>query len=319
MMVAFAPLSAACNTVPTPRSNVVWGMTSSRRSYHIGLLLVTAAAVAWSTSGLFTRLLAADTPTILFWRGFFGALGMCLVIAILPGAGGFRSFRRLGWPGFAYAGLTALSMLLFISALRNTTVAHVAVITAIVPFVAAYLGWAVMRDVPQPSAIMASTVALIGVAIMAGISADGSKFGDALAGAMALCMAGMILLSRRFGNIPALPATCLASALSAAATLPFVTFVNVTPEDLAVLALFGLVNQVLGFGLFALGARLLPPMETALITALDAPLAPLWVWLFLAETPGNATLLVGAAVLAAVIGHIRWANRRSQVTSSTPG
>lgn len=284
-------------------------MTSSRRDYHLGLLLVTAAAVAWSTSGLFTRLVSVDTPTILFWRGLFGALGTCLVIATFSGTGGIGTFRHLGRHSFAYAALTALSMLLFISALRNTTVAHVAIITATVPFVAAYLGWAILRDAPSTSAIFASTAALVGVAVMAGISTDGSAFGDGLAFLMALCMAGMILISRRFRHIPALPATCLASALSAAATLPFATLAQVTPEDLSILALFGLVNQVLGFGLFALGARLLPPMETALITALDAPLAPLWVWLFLAETPERATLMGGALVFIAVLVHIRWANR----------
>lgn len=292
-------------------------MTSSRRDYRLGLLLVTAAAVAWSTSGLFTRFLSADTATILFWRGLFGALGTYLVIAVIPGTGGISTFRHMGRHGFAYAAVTALSMLLFISALRNTTVAHVAIITAIVPFVAAYLGWAILRDVPRVSAVIASVVALIGVAIMVGISIDGNAFGDSLASLMALCMAGMILISRRFGSIPALPATCVASALSAAATLPFATLTSVTTQDLSILALFGLVNQVLGFGLFALGARLLPPMETALITALDAPLAPFWVWLFLAETPGKATLLGGAFVLAAVIGHIHWTNRLKEVDATS--
>ncbi len=283
-------------------------MISPRRSYPLGLALVTAAAVAWSMSGLFTRLITVDTPTILFWRGLFGALGMGLIMALVPGAGGVGQLRRPGRPGLAYATLTALSMLLFIAALRQTTVAHVAVITAIVPFFAAYLGWAILREMPQRLAIFASTLALTGVAIMAGLSPEGGVFGDALAVLMALCMAGMILISRRYGQIPALAATCLASALSAAATLPFATMNGVTPRDLGLLALFGLVNQVLGFGLFALGARLLPPMETALITALDAPLAPLWVWLILAETPGLATLSGGAIVMVAVIGHVGWTN-----------
>ncbi len=285
-------------------------MTSARRDYQYGLLLVIAAAIAWSTSGLFTRLLSVDTATILFWRGLFGALGTWLAVALIPGTGGISTFRQIDKPGFAYATLTALSMLLFISALRNTTVAHVAIITAIVPFVAAYLGWAILRDAPRPSAIISSAAALVGVAIIAGISTEGSAFGDVLACLMALCMAGMILISRRFGNIPALPATCLASAVSAAATLPFATLATVTTQDLSILALFALVNQILGFGLFALGARLLPPMETALIIALDAPLAPFWVWIVFAETPSDATLVGGAIVLAAVIGHIRWTNRR---------
>lgn len=282
-------------------------MPTRSRDSHLGLLLVTAAAVAWSTSGLFTRFITADTPTILFWRGLFGAIGMAVLIALLPGQ---RGFGRLGRPGYAYAAVTALSMLLFISALRHTTVAHVAVITAIVPFLAAFLGWAVLRERPRRSAVLASVAALAGVAIMVGIGTDGQMFGDALAVLMAFTMAAMILISRRHGTIPALPATCLASALTALAVLPFANLTTVSTQDLGILALFGLVNQVAGFGLFALGARLLPPMETALITALEAPLAPFWVWLILSETPSSATLLGGAVVFAAVIGHIRVAAQR---------
>jgi drug/metabolite transporter (DMT)-like permease len=281
-------------------------MLTTRRDYRLGLCLVATAAAAWSTSGLFTRFLTVDTPTILFWRGAFGAVGMAIMISVLPGFGGLKSFRQLGRPGLVYAAVTALSMLFFISALRNTSVGHVAVITAIVPFLAAYLGWVALREPPRRSAILASTAALTGVAIMVGLGADGTLPGDVLAVLMALCMAAMILISRRYGGIPALPATCLASALSTVAVLPFATLLSVGTADLSILALFGLVNQVIGFGLFALGARLLPPMETALITALDAPLAPFWVWLILNETPGAATVLGGGIVLLAVIGHILW-------------
>jgi drug/metabolite transporter (DMT)-like permease len=91
--------------------------------------------------------------------------------------------------------------------------------------------------------------------------------------------------------------------------LPLAAIAGVSSHDLIILALFALVNQVMGFGLFALGARMLPPMETALVTALDAPLAPLWVWLFLAETPSAATLIGGGIVLTAVIAHISFSSK----------
>lgn len=46
--------------------------------------------------------------------------------------------------------------------------------------------------------------------------------------------------------------------------------------------------------------------ESALILALDAPLAPLWVWLVFAQTPAGTTLMGGGFVLTAVFGHILW-------------
>jgi drug/metabolite transporter (DMT)-like permease len=269
-----------------------------------GLILVLTAAIAWSMAGLFTRLLPLDAATVLFWRGLFGAIGTAALMAVLP-----RGPARLGVPGLAYAGVTGASMLFFVAALLTTSVAHVAIITATVPLVAAALGWAVLREAPGASAVAAALAALTGVAVMVGLGHDGRLAGDALAGLMALCMGGMILLSRRFPGIPALPATALASGLSALVALPFATLA-ITPGQGAILLAFALVTQVLGFGAFALGARYLPPMDSALIVALDAPLAPLWVWLVFAETPSQTTLAGGTLVIGAVVLHIRHSARR---------
>ena len=276
--------------------------------HRTGLILVLTAALAWSTSGLFTRALTLEAPTILLWRGLYGAIGLAALLVALPATGGPGSLLRLGRPGLAYAGVTALSMLLFVSALLTTTVAHVAILTATVPIVAGLLGWLFLADRPGRSAMLASLAALTGVAVMAGWGNDGTWTGDGLALGMAVCMGGMILISRRNPGIPALAATAVASGIGALAVLPFAT-TGVDAGDIALLAAFALVNQVLGFGAFAIGARYLPPMETALVTALDAPLAPLWVWLFLSETPSRATLAGGAIVMVAVVAQTVKAGR----------
>ena len=51
-------------------------------------------------------------------------------------------------------------------------------------------------------------------------------------------------------------------------------------------------------------------METALIGALEVPITPMWVWLVYDEAPSTPTLIGGALVLAAVLGHILWSSRR---------
>jgi drug/metabolite transporter (DMT)-like permease len=282
-------------------------------NYNLGLVLVICGVVAWSMSGLFTRLLSLDAPTILFWRGLFGAFGMFVLLLVWQQPNGILAAFKLGRSGLAYSVVTAISMVFFVSALKHTSVAHVAVITATVPFLAALLGWVILREVPHVSAVIASIAALVGVAIMVGVGTDGHIFGDILAALMALGMAGMILISRKYPSIPALSATCIASLLSAVFTLPFVSFAAATSQDIMVLVGFGLVNQVMGFGLFAVGARWLPPMETALITALEAPLAPFWVWLVLQEVPDHPTLLGGVIVMVAVVAHIVWENNKSSV------
>ncbi|MCU0802936.1 MAG: DMT family transporter [Rhodobacteraceae bacterium] len=267
----------------------------------LGMALVITSVIGWSMAGLFTRLLALDAPTILFWRGVFGAIGTLALIPLLPGP---RNLR-LGLPGLGYALVTAGSMLAFISALRFTSVAHVAVIIALVPLFAAFLALAIFREKPGTTAVIASLVAAAGVALMVGAGRDGNLIGNLLAAAAAGLMAGMILIARRAPHIPALAAMALASAISALATVPFATLGGIGLSDLALLAAFAVITQVIGFGLFALGARHLPATETALLTTLEAPFAIAWVWAVLGTAPATPTLIGGAIVLAAVIFYLR--------------
>lgn len=272
--------------------------------YRLGLVLVTASALAWSTAGLFTRLIPLDLGTMLVWRGVFGALGLLVVAVALQGRSVFSDFRAMGRPGWIFALVSAFGMLCFIASLRMTTVAHVSIIYATVPFVAACLAWLVIGERPARSAVVASLVSLLGVAIIVGFGSEGSLLGDLLAFGMTLSLAIMMVISRRYTEIPTLPAACISALLSSVAAIPFSDGLVVSGNDMGLLALFGLVNSAVGLALFTLGARMLPAIETALIGALDAPLAPIWVWVVFAETPGVETMTGGAIVFGAVLAHI---------------
>jgi drug/metabolite transporter (DMT)-like permease len=245
------------------------------------------------------------------WRGLYGAAGIIVFMLVRERRGFFGSFRRMGWPGLAFVCLSTVGMTVFLGALQFTTVAHVAIIYATVPFLAAGLAWLVMRERPSLSATIAGFGALAGVAVMVGLSAEGNLSGDLLALCMTVCMAGMMVISRHYQGIAVMPAACLASLLSGLIALPFAQHLAASGSDLFYLALFGLVNSAIGTVLFALGARLLPAIETGLIGALDAPLAPIWVWLAFAEMPSAATIIGGVIVFAAVFGHILVSARSS--------
>ncbi len=273
----------------------------NRADYRLGLLLVMGSAVAWSLAGFFTRLIHLDVWTMLAWRGLFGAAGIAMLVLVMQRGEAVSSLRRLGWPGWIYAVLSASGMVLFIAALRQTTVAHVAVIYATVPFFAALLGWWGLSEAPSRNALLASGTAMGGVALVVGFGTEGGLSGDVMAVGMTIAMAAMMVIARRYPAVPAMTAAGVSALLSGLACLPLGHPINVTAGELTLLLLFGVVNSAAGLGLFTLGARLLPPVETALIGALDAPLAPLWVWLAFAETPSLSTT-VGAIMVFAAVG-----------------
>jgi drug/metabolite transporter (DMT)-like permease len=122
-------------------------------------------------------------------------------------------------------------------------------------------------------------------------------------------MAILVVLARKNPQIPALAAGALATGITVACALPFAGLVLPAPDKLAVLASFGLFHSLLGFTMFLLGSARIPAIETALIGALEAPIAPIWVWLVFNETPTPATLIGGTIVILAVFWHIWRSNR----------
>jgi len=84
-------------------------------------------------------------------------------------------------------------------------VAHVAVIYATVPFLAAALGWLAMRERPTAGALASSLIALAGVAAMVGFGHEGGFRGDLLAFGMTVTMAVAMVVARHFPPCPFCP------------------------------------------------------------------------------------------------------------------
>lgn len=270
----------------------------------LGVLCVIGATVAWSTFGFFTLSVSADTPTVLVWRGIFGVASLLLVLILREGLAGLSGFGRLGRMGWAFGACGGIAGLTTIMALRETSVTHVSVIFATAPFFAAALGWLFLNERPSRSAVIASGIALVGAVTMVGLGGEGALYGDALAVVSVIAYSGLIVISKSNPGIPSLPASVLSVVLTAVAAVPFLTRFSIPYADLPMLAAFGIVNSALAIWLFMIGARHLPAIQTALIGALETPLAPFWVWLAFGTAPGRLTMVGAAIVVGAVVWHI---------------
>ncbi len=280
-------------------------------AHRQGILMLFGATLAWSTSGLFARAITVDTPTMILWRGLAGAAGLLLLLWWMKGINGFCDFRRLGRAGWTYALFSGLAMLLFVGSLRNTSIAHVAIIYATLPFVAAFLGWLILKEPPGRLGIFAAALALAGAMVMVGLGNDGALMGDLMAFGMVLAVAGMILIARGNPDAPMLAAGTLSAIWAPMVMLPFSTFAGIDGQNILLMIAFGLLNSTLGFALFVIGSRHTTPVETALIGALETALTPVWVWLVFYEMPTTPTLIGGGMVMAASLGHILWSARRT--------
>lgn len=282
-----------------------------RRQHWLGMALVLGSAVAYSTAGFFTRLIPLDVWTLLFWRGIFAGLFVAGVMVWQYRAGLVGAIKAMGWQGLAVAALSTAGMIFFIHAFRHTTVADVAIVYASAPFVTAGIARIWPGERASRGTLVASAAAFAGVVVMVGGAARlGNLYGDLLAFAMTLSVALLMVVIRRYKDRPMTAAACLSPFLTSLVAWPFAAPAAAGPADLVNLALFGVTQLGLGLLLLTLGARLVPAAEAALLGALDAPLAPVWVWLAFGEVPPAPTLIGGAIVMAAVLGHV-WAERRA--------
>jgi drug/metabolite transporter (DMT)-like permease len=277
------------------------GAAERRAEHRLGLALIAGSTLAWSTAGFFSRLIDVDVWTMLFWRGVFGG-SFIAAFALWQHRRNVRALgRAFGPAGLAVAALSAAGMVMFLTSLELTSVADVSVIYATLPLVTAAVAFFALGERASRLALAAGVVALAGVAVMvAGATGGSSLAGDLLAFAMVVSVAGMIAILRRHREVPMIAAAALSAFLCSAVTLPFASPATAGAEELAYLALFGVTQMGLGLILFTIGSRHVTPVENALLGALDAPIAPLWVWLAFGEAPGTATVAGGIVVFAAV-------------------
>jgi len=284
-----------------------------RRQQGLGVLLLLGAAVAFSTAGYFTRLIPLDVWTLLFWRGIFAGAFVLAILVWQQGSAAWRSIPAMGLPGLAVTALSSSGMIFFIHAFRHTSVADVAIIYAAAPFVTAGIAWLWLRERPGRGTLIASAIAFVGVAVMVGGAFRlGNLLGDMFALAMTLTLSLMMVVIRRHKERPMTAVAGLSPLLTTLLVWPLATPDGAGSVDLGNLALFGILQNGLGLLLLTWGTRLLPAAQGALIGALDAPLAPIWVWFAFNEIPPTLTLIGGVIVMLAVLGYL-WGDRRAAV------
>ncbi|MCR9152064.1 MAG: DMT family transporter [Rhodobacteraceae bacterium] len=272
-------------------------------------MLVLLAGVLWSTMGLGIRLIEDATVwQILLYRSASLALFLYVVIRLRSKESPFAQIRRVGAP-VVIAGLSLVAAFSGgIYAIQATSVANAMLLFATSPFMAAALGWMLLREPVRRATGLASLVAIAGIAIMvADKSAGGALEGSLAALGSALGFAAFTV-SLRWGKAgEMLPAVFLAGlfavALSVVICLSAGLPLLLTPRDGGIAAGMGVFQVGAGLILYTIGSRSLPAAELTLLSLAEVVLAPLWVWLLLGETATANTLLGGAVLIAAIAGN----------------
>lgn len=271
----------------------------ARREQRLGRVYILLAALAWSSAGVLQRELHVGTTTQVAGRALFALLGLLAFTALTQRGRLVAAFAGMGRAGLGFAVAMAVSSGAFIVALNHTTVANVLFMQAASPVVAALLARVLLGEAVTGQTAVAMAVALAGVALMVG-GPGGFSLGVGVALVMMLGFAAGVVFARHGSDASLLPATCLAQLLIVLVAAPFARWGSIGGHDLGLLVALGVGQMGLGLAFLALGARLIPAAEVALISLLEVVLGPLWVWLARGERPAATTIAGGVVVIAAV-------------------
>jgi drug/metabolite transporter (DMT)-like permease len=288
-------------------------------SYLNGVVLVLMAGVFWSTMGLGIRNIeVANVWQILFYRSWALGAFLFILITFRSGYKPIVTIRKAGIAG-AIGGMgLVLAFAGGIYAIQTTTVANAMFLFAAAPFLAAVLGWVILRESVRKATWVAMVFAMIGIAFMVlnGISA-GRMWGNISAIISATGFA-IFTIALRWGKLEdMLPAVFLAGVFAIIVSAIVCQFggygFDIPAQDVAIALSLGVFQVGVGLAVYTIGSKVVPAAELALLSMTEVLLGPLWVWLFIGETASFFTLVGGSILMLAIAGNAISGLRRKPV------
>jgi drug/metabolite transporter, DME family len=266
------------------------------------LLFVLAAALLWSTGGLFIKWTTLSGLELSCWRSFFAIF----TVALLTRREGFGINRITAIASVLYAVL----LILFVLATKTTTAANAIFLQYTAPVYLLILEPLVYKEKFRSRDLMTVLVCLGGMALFfVGQLRPEDVTGNLLALASGLCFAFYFLLLRhpRAREVNRASSVIYGNTLAVLLTLPWglATLTSITSPDLMSAAYLGIVQLGISYTLFTVGmSRGVRSLDAGIICYVEPVLNPVWVFLFLGERPSRWAILGGAIIIVAVISHM---------------
>jgi drug/metabolite transporter, DME family len=274
--------------------------------YTTGVICVIAAGTLWSLMGLALRQIDdASVWAILLWRSVGMVPVLAAYIAWSSHGHPIQAIRRVGIAGTIGGAGLVVAFAGAIYAIQSTTIANAVFLFTASPFVAAILGWILLREQVRPATWAAIALAIAGMFIMVREGLAIGAMNGNIAALLSAAGFGAFSVALRWGKLADMtPAILLGGVFSIAAAAIILTLqgqpIIVSTHDMILSMAIGAIILATGLSLYTLGSRVIPAADLTLISMVEVMLAPVWVWLFLAETASLNTFIGGAILLCAV-------------------
>jgi DME family drug/metabolite transporter len=274
------------------------------------LLFVLAAAILWSSGGLFIKWTSISALELCFGRSLLAAI----TVAIFTRHEGFGLNRVTALASLLYAGL----LVLFVLATKETTAANAIFLQYTAPVYLLILEPLIYKEKFRRRDLIVVLVCVVGMSLFfVGKLRPQDVTGNLLALGSGVCFALYVLLLRHkqaqavnrassviYGNL-------LLMLIAAPAGLRVIT--DMGARDALSVVYLGVVQIGLAYTLFTVAmARGIRSLDAAIVAYVEPVLNPIWVFLALGEKPSTWALLGGSIIVIAVFCHTLMEARRGR-------
>jgi DME family drug/metabolite transporter len=284
---------------------------SGEASHASPLFLVLAAALLWSTGGLFIKWTTLSAFELSFGRSLLAAL----TVAFFTRREGFRLNTMTILTSLLYAGL----LLLFVVATKLTTAANAIFLQYTAPIYVVILEPFLYKEKFRRADLIVVTACIIGMSLFfVGKLRPQDVSGNLAALASGLCFAFYILLLRhpRSQQVNRASSVIYGNLLLVILTAPvgIAAFKHMSMQDVGIVLYLGVFQIGVAYTFFTLGmARGVRSLDASIVGYIEPVLNPIWVFIFLGERPSGWALIGGSIIIAAVASHTIWGARKAKL------
>ncbi len=274
------------------------------------ILFVLAAALLWSTGGLFIKATELSAFELSFGRSLLAAA----TVAYFTRRQGFRVNSLTVVAALLYAAL----LLLFVQATKMTTAANAIFLQYTAPVYVLIFEPLIFNEKYRRRDVMVVAACVVGVALFfVGRVRPEQMNGNLLALLSGACFAAFMLILRhpRAGAVNRASSIIYGNLLLAVVCAPFffAGLEKVKLSDVGIIAFLGLFQIGLSYTLFTRGIeRGVRSLDAGLVGYVEPVSNPLWVYLILGERPGAWALMGGVIIVVAIVVHTIIGQRREK-------
>jgi len=258
------------------------------------IIFLITAAVLWSSSGLFIKIIDWKPLSILGGRSVIAFF----VFLIYLRRFNFRLSPLKLTGAFGYVGV----QLFFVISTKLTAAANAVFLQYTAPLYILLFGYWFLGERPNRADWVSMPLIFIGLVLFLG---DGFRVGGlqgnffgVLSG---LSLATMVLCMRREKSEEPCDLILFGSLIGMTIGFPSLIKETFTLQSVGIILFMGIFQMGLSYIFFTMAIKQLDALETSLILFIEPVFNPVWVFLIIGEIPGNLALVGGVLVIGTAV------------------